>query len=155
VQGGIPGIVVRQQAPDFISGDHRAGVGDDEIHLGVYQSGGNVTIPVKELTRHGIIAGLPGSGKTNTSLYLLDQLWRRHRIPFMVIEPDKSEYRGLSRQPGYDDLLIFTLGDETTSPFRLNPFELLPDVRVEAHLELLNVAINAAMPQFGVLPTMI
>ncbi len=155
VQGGIPGIVVRQQAPDFVSGSHRAGVGDDELHLGVYQSGGNVTIKVKDLTRHGIIAGLPGSGKTNTGLYLLDQLWRRHHIPFMVIEPAKSEYRGLSQQPGYEDLLIFTLGDETTAPFRLNPFELQPGVRVEAHLELLNVAINAAMPQFGVLPTII
>jgi len=155
VQGGIPGIVVRQQAPEFVSGAHRTGVNDDELHLGVYQSGNNVTIKVKDLTRHGLIAGLPGSGKTNTSLYILDQLWRHHHIPFMVIEPAKSEYRGLSQQPGYDDLLIFTLGDETTSPFRLNPFELLPGVRVEAHLELLNTAINAALPQFGVLPTII
>ncbi len=155
VQGGIPGIVVRQQAPDFVAGSHRAGVRDDEVHLGVYQSGGNVTILVKDLTRHGMIAGLPGSGKTNTALYILDQLWRRHRIPFMVIEPAKCEYRGLCQQPGYEDLLIFTLGDEMTSPFRLNPFELLTGVRVEAHLEMLNVAINAALPQFGVLPTII
>lgn len=155
VQGGIPGIIVRQAAPDFLSGERLLGVQRDELHLGAYQNGGNVTMPVKALTRHGLIAGLPGSGKTNTCLYLLNQLWQNHRIPFMVIEPAKSEYRGLSGQPGYEDLLIFSLGDETTSPFRLNPFELLPDVRVEAHLEMLNVAINAAMPQFGVLPTII
>ncbi|NOX62594.1 MAG: ATP-binding protein, partial [Chloroflexi bacterium] len=155
VQGGIPGIVVRQQAPAFVSGERTLAVRDQELHLGAYQNGGQVTMPVKALTRHGLIAGLPGSGKTNTCLYLLDQLWRQHGVPFMVIEPAKSEYRGLIRQPGYDDLLIFTLGDETTSPFRFNPFELLPDVRVEAHLEMLNVAINAAMPQFGVLPTII
>ena len=156
VQGGIPGIVVRQQAPDFVSGERKLGLQSDELHLGTYQNGGNVTLPVKALARHGLIAGLPGSGKTNTCLYLINQLWQQqHHIPFMVIEPAKSEYRGLIAQPGYEDLLIFSLGDETTSPFRLNPFELLPGVRVEAHLELLNVAINAAMPQFGVLPTII
>lgn len=155
VKGGIPGIVVRQPAPDFVAGEKRLGLNADELHLGAYQSGGQVVMPVKALARHGLIAGLPGSGKTNTCLYLLDQLWRQHRVPFLVIEPAKSEYRGLIRQPGYADLLIFTLGDETTAPFRLNPFELLPGVRVESHLEQLNVAINAAMPQFGVLPTII
>ncbi|QLQ04679.1 MAG: hypothetical protein HZY76_00265 [Anaerolineae bacterium] len=55
----------------------------------------------------------------------------------------------------FENLLVFTLGDETTAPFRLNPFELLPGVRLEVHLEALNVAINAAMPQFGVLPSII
>lgn len=155
VKGGIPGIVVRQLAPDFVAGEKRLGLQSGELHLGAYQSGGQVVMPVKALARHGLIAGLPGSGKTNTCLYLLDQLWRQHRVPFLVIEPAKSEYRGLIRQPGYEDLLIFTLGDETTAPFRLNPFELLPGVRVESHLEQLNVAINAAMPQFGVLPTII
>ncbi len=155
VQGGIPGIVVRQAAPDFVAGEQRHHLQAGELHLGNYQSGGNVVMPIAHLTRHGLIAGLPGSGKTNTCLYLLDQLWRRHGVPFLVIEPAKTEYRGLLRQPGYEDLLIFTLGDETTAPFRLNPFELLPGVRVETHLEMLNVAINAALPQFGVLPTII
>lgn len=155
VQGGIPGIVVRQPAPDFVSGERRLGLQKDELHLGAYQNGGQVMMRVKDLTRHGLIAGLPGGGKTNTCLYLLDQLWVQHRIPFLVIEPAKSEYRGLIGQPRYEDLLVFTLGDESTSPFRLNPFELLPGVRVESHLEQLNVAINAAMPQFGVLPTII
>jgi hypothetical protein len=155
VKGGIPGIAVRQPAPDFLVGEKRLGLQPDELHLGAYQSGGQVAMPVKALARHGLITGLPGSGKTNTCLYLLDQLWRQHRVPFLVIEPAKSEYRGLIRQPGYEDLLIFTLGDETTAPFRLNPFELLPGVRVESHLEQLNVAINAAMPQFGVLPSII
>ena len=72
-----------------------------------------------------------------------------------MIEPAKTEYRGLIHQPGFENLLVFTLGDETTAPFRFNPFELLPGVRLEVHLEALNVAINAAMPQFGVLPTII
>ena len=140
--------------PDFEPGGRRSQVKPDEIHLGNFQRGGAVTIRLKDLARHGLIAGLPGSGKTNTCLYLLSQLQERH-VPFLVIEPAKTEYRGLIRQPGFENLLVFTLGDETTAPFRLNPFELLPGVRLEVHLEALNVAINAAMPQFGVLPSII
>lgn len=154
VRGGVPGIEVREPMPDFEPGGRRAQVKPDEIHLGSFQRGGAVTVRLKDLTRHGLIAGLPGSGKTNTCLYILSQLQER-RVPFLVIEPAKTEYRGLIRQTGFEDLLVFTLGDETTAPFRLNPFELLPGVRLEVHLEALNVAINAAMPQFGVLPTII
>ncbi len=154
VRGGVPGIEVRQPMPDFEPGGRRAQIKADEIHLGSFQRGGAVTIRLKDLSRHGLIAGLPGSGKTNTCLYLLSQLQER-RVPFLVIEPAKTEYRGLIRQPGFENLLVFTLGDETTAPFRLNPFELLPGVRLEVHLEALNVAINAAMPQFGVLPSII
>lgn len=154
VRGGVPGIEVREPMPDFEPGGRRSQVRADEIHLGSFQRGGAVTVRLKDLARHGLIAGLPGSGKTNTCLYLLSQLQER-RVPFLVIEPAKTEYRGLIRQPGFENLLVFTLGDETTAPFRLNPFELLPGVRLEVHLEALNVAINAAMPQFGVLPTII
>ncbi len=154
VRGGVPGIEVREPMPDFEPGGRRAQIRPDEIHLGSFQRGGAVTVRLKDLARHGLIAGLPGSGKTNTCLYILSQLQERH-VPFLVIEPAKTEYRGLIRQPGFENLLVFTLGDETTAPFRLNPFELLPGVRLEVHLEALNVAINAAMPQFGVLPSII
>ncbi len=153
IRGGVPGIEVRQPMPDFEPGARR-GERPDELHLGAFQRGGAVTIKLKELARHGLIAGLPGSGKTNTCLYLLSQLGARD-VPFLVVEPAKTEYRGLIRQPGFENLLVFTLGDEMTAPFRLNPFELQPGVRLEVHLEALNVAINAALPQFGVLPTII
>lgn len=154
VRSGVPGIEVRQPMPDFEPGKRRTQVQADEIHLGSYQRGGAVTLHIDDLTRHVLVAGLPGGGKTNTCLYLLSQLHERH-IPFLVVEPAKTEYRGLIRQFGFTDVLVFTLGDETTAPFRLNPFELLPGVRLEVHLEALNVAINAALPQFGVLPTII
>jgi type IV secretory pathway VirB4 component len=87
-------------------------------------------IPIQALTRHTLITGFTGSGKTNTVLFLLDQLWRKNHIPFMVIESAKKEYRALARMPGFEDMLVFTLGDETVSPFRLNPFELLPGIRL-------------------------
>src|SRR5262249_21991336 len=48
-------------------------------------------VDVDALQKHTIICGVTGGGKTNTSFYLLNQLWR-YKIPFMVIEPAKSEY---------------------------------------------------------------
>lgn len=155
VQGGVPGITVRQVPPDFAPGPRPNQAGADEIHLGRFQNGGAATVRLKDLTRHALVTGFTGSGKTNTVLYLLDQLWRRHHIPFLVIESAKKEYRALARVDGFEDLLVFTLGDETTSPFRLNPFELLPGVRVEAHLGRLQECFDAALPQFGILPSIV
>ena len=155
VRGGVPGIAVKQPPPDFEPGPRPNQAAGDEIRLGSYQRGGMVVAPVQALTRHALITGFTGSGKTNTVLYLLDQLWREHNIPFLVIEAAKKEYRALARVPGFQDLLVFTLGDETVSPFRLNPFELLPGVRVEAHLGRLQACFDAALPQFGILPSII
>ncbi|MCU0485540.1 MAG: DUF87 domain-containing protein [Anaerolineales bacterium] len=155
VRGGIPGIAVRQTAPDFEPGPRPNRAGPDELHLGSYQRGGAAVVPVNDLTRHTLITGFTGSGKTNTVLYLLNQLWKEHKIPFLVIEAAKKEYRALARLPGFEDCLVFTLGDETTSPFRLNPFELLPGVRLEAHLGRLQACFDAALPQFGILPSIV
>ncbi|MCL4266953.1 MAG: DUF87 domain-containing protein [Anaerolineae bacterium] len=154
-RGGVPGIAVKQRPPDFETGPRQPEAAADELHLGNYRRGGAVTVKLKALTRHGLITGFTGSGKTNTMLYLLHQLWTRHHVPFLVIEAAKKEYRGLLGQPGFDDMLIFTLGDETTTPFRLNPFELLDGVRLEAHLGRLQTCFDGALPQFGILPSII
>jgi len=155
VRGGVPGIAVRQMAPDFEPGPRPERIPVGEIQIGTLQRGGLVTAPVKDFTRHALITGFTGSGKTNTVLFLLNQLWTHNKIPFLVIESAKKEYRALMNVPGFQDLLVFTFGDETTSPFRFNPFELLPGVRVEAHLGRLQACFDAALPQFGILPSLI
>ena len=155
VRGGIPGIRVRQIPPAFEQGPRQNRLGIDQIHLGEFQRGGIAAIDKKALVRHALVTGFTGSGKTNTVLYLLHQLWTRYRLPFLVIEAAKKEYRALARLEEFDDLLIFTLGDENTSPFRLNPFELLPGIRLEAHLGRLQACFDAALPQFGILPSII
>ena len=154
VGSGVPGMEVRQRPPEFELGPRRP-TAANEIHIGDLRRGGGVAVTLKGLTRHGLITGFTGSGKTNTMLYLLDQLWCKQRIPFLVIESAKKEYRSLLGQAGFDDLLIFTLGDETTSPFRLNPFELLDGVRLEAHLGRLQTCFDGALPQFGILPSIV
>lgn len=155
VRGGIPGIAVRQPPPDFEPGPRPSELAADEIQIGTLRRGGVAAVRLRDLTRHTLVTGFTGSGKTNTVLCLLDQLWREHRVPFLVIEAAKKEYRALLRVKDFEDLLVFTLGDETASPFRLNPFELLPGVRVEAHLGRLQACFDAALPQFGILPSIV
>jgi hypothetical protein len=155
LRSGVPGFPTRQVVPVTEVGARRPTANADEILLGEFEDGGAVTIPVQDLTRHALVAGNTRSGKTNSCLNLLDQLWRVHDTPFLVIEPVKTEYRGLIAQPDFKELLVFTLGNEAVSPFRLNPFELLPDISLEEHIGALSTCFEAAFPQFGVLPIII
>jgi len=155
VRGGVPGIAVRQSAPDFEPGPRPEQVPPGEVQIGLLQRGGMISAPLKDFTRHALITGFTGSGKTNTVLHLLNQVWVQHKTPFLVIESAKKEYRALLKVSGFAELLVFTFGDETTSPFRFNPFALLPGVRVEAHLSRLQTCFDAALPQFGILPSLV
>lgn len=105
-------------------------------------------IHVDDLKRHGLLAGVPGSGKTNTVFFLSKQFWARG-TPFLIIEPAKTEYRSLLQSELGTDLQIFTLGDEMTSPFRLNPFEVEAGVPVQLHLDLLKSVFNASFPMYS------
>ncbi len=117
---------------------------------------GNLHLTKKQLTQHLLICGVPGSGKTNTSLYLLETLWKEHRIPWMVLEPAKTEYRGLHSVSSLtDDLLIFTLGDERVSPFRFNPLELPDGINLDSHQGALLDLISVSMSMWGPLPNVV
>ncbi|NJR31645.1 MAG: ATP-binding protein [Chamaesiphon sp. CSU_1_12] len=117
---------------------------------------GTLHLTKKQLTQHSLISGVPGSGKTNTSLYLLETLWREHRIPWMVLEPAKTEYRGLKTVPSLqDDLLIFSLGDERVAPFRFNPFEVPPTINLDSHLGALIDLFSVSMSMWGPLPNVV
>jgi len=125
----------------------------------------NYSIPVDELTRHAAVFGVTGSGKTTTLLNLLYQL-RSHRppFPFMVIEPAKTEYRALlghiennAASGPIPDLQVYTLGSDTLSPFRLNPFEFdLGDKPGNApllsHIDFLKAVFNAAFILYAPMP---
>jgi len=127
---------------------------EGEIELGkivVHSSttGHDARIPVDTLTKHCFFAGMTGSGKTTSCFSLLLQLYRLG-IPFLVIEPVKSEYRSLLAH--IPSLQVFTLGDEDTAPFRLNLFEPPRDVKVQTHLENLEAAWNASFVMYAPLP---
>ena len=110
----------------------------------------------QQLAKHGLIVGVPGSGKTTAMFNILYQLWARpveQKIPFIILEPAKTEYRALKSLDAFkDDMLIFTLGDEGVSPFRFNPMEVLPGIKVESHISKLQACFVGAFDLFDPLP---
>jgi len=98
---------------------------------------------LKDLTKHMLVVGTPGSGKTTFSVSLLDQLWKEHGIPFLVIEPAKNEYRALVQS--IPDLQVFTPGKNFISPFVFNPFVPPENVTLESYKSVLKTAFAAAV----------
>lgn len=129
-----------------------------EIWLGNYSEDGRIlpkaaNVKVDDLVKHLLVVGMPGSGKTTLCFSLLQQLWDKYKIPFIVLEPAKTEYRGLKKLPCFrDDLLVFTVGNEMLSPFRFNPFEVPRGVPLLEHLSTLRTCFSGAFDLFGPLP---
>ena len=92
-------------------------------------------------TRHALIVGMPGTGKTTFSVNLLLQMYKKE-IPFLVIEPTKTEYRAMI--DSIPDLQIFTPGNNGISPFVINPFIPPKDITVEQYIPSLASAFKAA-----------
>ncbi len=117
------------------------------------KTGNSLHVPLDDLAKHALIVGVTGSGKTNTCFSLLDQIWDAGKgVAFLVIESAKSEYRALLRNPRFKGLHIFTVGDETISPLRLNPFEVPAGVLVQTHIDYLKSLFSAAFVLYPPMP---
>src|SRR5262249_44862341 len=61
--------------------------------------------------------------------------------------------RDLLNQPELkNNLQVFTLGNETVSPFRLNPFEVPQDIPIGVHIDLLRSVFYASFGMWTPLP---
>lgn len=131
------------------------------VTIGQFIEGRSVTreaasFAINDLAKHSLIVGTPGSGKTTLCFSLLEQLWTVYEIPFIVLEPAKSEYRALLGLPGLREcLLVFTVGNERVSPFRFNPFEVLDGVSVAEHISALNACFCGAFSLWDPLPSIL
>ncbi len=117
-----------------------------DIELGILKSSSaqdKIGISLKDLAKHMLIVGTPGSGKTTFSVGLLDRLWKDHHIPFLVIEPAKNEYRALVQS--IPELQVFTPGKNFISPFVFNPFVPTKNVRLETYKSTLKTAFAAGV----------
>ena len=133
--------------------------GGDGVVLGqVIHEGSPVAsakLPLDAVNRHVLVAGTPGSGKTTTVLSILTSLWRDHGIPFLVIEPTKSEYRTLMDAPGMDELRVIALGRDDVAPMRLNPLAPPSGVRMEVQANAVLASLKAALPLWPPLPQLL
>lgn len=121
-------------------------INSGDITIGKLKSsakGDTLGISLKDLAKHMLVVGTPGSGKTTFSVGLLDRLWKQHHIPFLVIEPAKNEYRALVQS--IPDLQVFTPGKNFISPFVFNPFVPPKNVKLETYKSTLKTAFAAAV----------
>ncbi len=117
-----------------------------DIMVGTLKSSTNddkIGFSLGDLTKHMLVVGTPGSGKTTFSVSLLDRLWKEHNIPFLVIEPAKNEYRAMI--DSIPDIQVFTPGKDFISPYILNPFIPPKNVRLQSYKTVLKTAFSAGV----------
>src|SRR5579859_5510262 len=107
--------------PPSVGGPHAISVGRVVVRTQMVDT--EYAVDLAKLTKHTLVVGTTGSGKTNAVFHLLKQA-AAFKVPFLVIEPAKAEYRALLKDANLGDLRVFTLGNELIAPFRLNPFEV-------------------------------
>ena len=120
-------------------------------------------IALEKLKKHMFIAGVPGSGKTTAMFNILVQLSRAD-IPFLIIEPAKTEYRILKALKHHKNkelkklgemIRIYSPGNEDLSPLRFNPMSYPEGISLDEHMNNLMSCFQAAMPMEGPLPALL
>lgn len=184
-QHSVPGISVIDSSPDF-SLRPQTNNSLDSLSIGnllysLSETNIGITIPTSTLTRHTLVTGVNGSGKTYTILNILQETAQRD-IPFMVIEPAKTEYiewaisfnkqlekdQKEGKRKDEKQILIFMPGKTTykwrnhsgdvenisLNQLRLNPFEVIGEgtSNVLAHLDRIKATFGAAFPMYDILP---
>ncbi len=149
----LPGIKIRKSV-DFAlntTSDHLPS--EDVLELGHLVQHGRklehkqVRLSKTDLNKHVFVTGVTGAGKTTTCMKLLLE----SGMPFMVIEPAKTEYRALHGV--CDDVESYVLGREDITPFRLNPFELVsPYESLSGHIDNLKATLSAVFPMEASMP---
>jgi FtsK/SpoIIIE family len=152
---GVPGFTRARYADVRRSATTDDEPGEPGLRLGRILHHGQLVLPLAAVNRHVLVVGAPGSGKTTSVLTLLAELWRRYRVPFLVIEPTKTEYRTLLPAPELDELLVLCLGRDDISPLRLNPLAPPPGVRCEVHANSVMAALKMALPLPPPLPQLL
>ena len=127
----------------------------NRIELGYLIQNGNILkessvyLDKSDLDKHIFVAGVTGSGKTTTCQTILT----RADIPYLVIEPAKTEYRVMIRE--HEDLLIFTLGDNQTTPLRMNPLMFYQYESITSRVDMLCACIESAFDMEAAIPQII
>lgn len=138
---GFPVNRIRMSRETFANGI----INEKSIQLGKLMGTGSTEVPfgapMKNFTRHALIVGMTGTGKTTFSISLLLQFYKRG-IPFLAIEPTKSEYRAMI--DAVPDLQIFTPGKNNVVPFIINPFLPPEGINLEVFKSSLVSAFKAA-----------
>ena len=108
-----------------------------------------VVLDLDLFASHVLVCGASGSGKSNTDYNLLAELIR-WKVPFLVIEPAKGEYK--TEFAALHGVSIYTAGESAFGSLQLNPFEFNPGIHIREHLDSILEVVSACWPLYGAMP---
>lgn len=159
---GLPGIANRPIKPFYQpSTDVEVTVAKHQDYLKLGRIVVNHTLqgyhltPLNDLTRHSLIVGSTGSGKSNTTIKLIQEL--RARVSCLIVEPVKGEYSKKFRSDKlwkcYQLGQPFNSDDSRRKDFlRFNPLQIPSRITVAQHISFIKTCIGAAFPMYGAMP---
>lgn len=167
----VPGISVVDSSPNFSLNEQKISENENIISIGKMLYGGSTTninfrILISQLSRHTLLSGINGTGKTNTVQAILNGIGK---LPFLVIEPAKTEYVdwaiGYNNEHPESPIDIYIPGCKkyktgfVPKQLKLNPFELVwldksQEPNVLSHIDRLKSTFAAAFPMYDILPVL-
>lgn len=106
----------------------------------------------KQLTQHTLVCGSTGSGKSNTLYTILNNL-RQQKIPFLVVEPVKGEYKHFFGN--YEDVSVYGTNPKQADLLKLNPFSFPDEIHVLEHVDRLIEIFNVCWPMYAAMPVIL
>ena len=94
---------------------------------------------------------MTGTGKTTTCQNILLQ----SDLPFLVIEPAKTEYRTLANKLDKEKIYYFTLGNQNVAPFYINPFEIFEGESITSRVDMIKATMQSAFDMEAAMPQLI
>ena len=157
-QSSVPGLLVREEKTfgrnvksiADISSERNILIGNI-VHLGdIYKD--KVRLRLSDLSKHSLVVGTTGSGKSNT-LYLMLSEMAKQGIHFLVIEPAKGEYKeifGTANEIG--NVSVYGTNPRMTELLTINPFVFPTEIDVYEHIDSLVEIFNACWPMYAAMP---
>lgn len=121
-------------------------------HMGTVWDKNRVRLNLDSLTGHCFITGTTGSGKSNTTYRLLEELIGKG-IRFLVVEPAKGEYK--TQFGALEGINVFTTNKQYFEMLHLNPFEFPEGIHVAEHLQKLVQVFSACWPLYAAMPAIL
>lgn len=127
---------------------------DERITLGKVFDLGQITnkkveLINKSLNMHTFITGSTGSGKSNTVYQMLTEL-HQDRIPFLVVEPAKGEYKDVFGN--WSDVNVFSTNPNIAPLININPFKFPESIHVLEHVDGLVEIFSVCWPMYDAMP---
>lgn len=123
------------------------------FNFGAADKNCKVSINTQSLASHVFVTGSTGSGKSNAVYLMLDKLYSEQKIPFLIIEPAKGEYKQVFG--GREGVHVFGTNAKLTPLLRLNPFSFPENIHIMEHIDRLIEILNAVWPMYAAMPAIL